>query len=133
MSQINVRVGKFPFSDKYESTINGVPKPLKETWELANKMFSCGVGNPIIIDGEVYIVEKALFEEDRIIAEAHEQKEIMVKNTRDLYYLKSLLEFEKKQMEKSEVSNSFFEYESLQRWLDEIWHRIELTYPDKER
>lgn len=59
----------------------------------------------------------------------------MIKDIRDLYYLKSLLEFEKAQMEESNVSNDFFEYNSVTRWLEELEERIKnmtSPYEDKE-
>jgi hypothetical protein len=71
MKQINVRVGQCPYNNKFESTINGINKPFKETLKLADEMFTLGSGNPITIDGESYVVEKALFVGNRIIAEAH--------------------------------------------------------------
>jgi hypothetical protein len=75
MNQVNVRLGKCPYSNKFESTINGVNKPFKETWELSQAMFEKGEDSSIVIDGESYTVIKALVQDERIIAEAH-QKEI---------------------------------------------------------
>lgn len=70
MKQINIRVGKCPFSEDFESTINGVKKPLEETLKLANEMMVLGEDHLITIDGDVYNIQKACFEGDRIIAEA---------------------------------------------------------------
>lgn len=41
-------------------------------------------------------------------------------NLRDLYYLKNLLDYEKTQMEKANVSQEFFEYQSVCKWLREL-------------
>lgn len=72
MIQVNVRIGERPIVGGFECTINGIKKPFKETLELANKMFEVGEGSTIVIDGDTLTVEKALFDGDRLIAEAHE-------------------------------------------------------------
>ena len=71
MKQINIRIGKCPYTDKFESTINGVNKPFKETLKIADEMFKLREGNLIVIGGELYTIIKVLFEGDRIIAEAY--------------------------------------------------------------
>lgn len=48
----------------------------------------------------------------------------MINDVRDLWYLKNLLEYEKEQMEKANVSLTFFEYESVNKWLEELNFRI---------
>lgn len=47
-----------------------------------------------------------------------------IKDIRDLFFLKNHLEYEKQQMEESNVSKDFFEYESVCNWLLEINSRI---------
>lgn len=41
-------------------------------------------------------------------------------NYRDLVYLKNLLDYEKEQMEKANVSTDFFEYKSISKWIKEL-------------
>jgi hypothetical protein len=71
--QVNIRVGKCLYNDNFECTINGLNKPLQETLELAQEMFKRGENNSIVIDGDLYTVEKALYQGNRIIAEAHQR------------------------------------------------------------
>ena len=74
MKQVNIRIGKQPFSDQFVCEINGIPKPLEPTLKLALLMQVLGVNNEIAIDGDILYVAKFLIEDDRIIAEAHSEK-----------------------------------------------------------
>lgn len=74
MIQVNIRIGKQPFSNEYVCQINGIDKPLESTLKLALLMRDVGVNNEIAIDGDILFVAKFLIEDDRIIAEAHSEK-----------------------------------------------------------
>ncbi len=60
MKQVNIRIGKSSFGNKFICEINGIPNPLESTLKLALLMQEIGVNNEIAIDGDILYVANFL-------------------------------------------------------------------------